>query len=288
KMVDKHIDELKRQLKHSGSSVFSYVQVWNSYASTFFSSNFGESANCFGRQHVDDMLATHQRIQQEAFLDGGAGQHSNLIQHLQQIIAERFDTSNIPDGYFFFPSELGGLEIQSPFITLLQLRDTVVSDFPELFSDVFAAEKAAYLSAKKTFEDGKVQRRYGKVLDPEFRPQDHETFFSHEEYSKFRETLPASYTENLVDVWNRLLQKPSESAVDLNRYDAVCSALDNINVYSGKIAAFHVMSAYWKWIAVVYGPELIERFGGLNIVDAGLLPMGMAELYRGERVKWQE
>nr|OQO25634.1 hypothetical protein B0A51_06061 [Rachicladosporium sp. CCFEE 5018] len=174
-MVDKHIGELKRQLKHSGSSVLNFVQVWN--------------------------------------------------------------------------SELGGLEIQSPFITLLQLRDTVISDFPKLFSDVFAAEKAAYLFAKKTFEDGKVQRRYGKVLDPEFRPQDHGTFFSYEEYSKFRETLPASYGESL---------------------------------------RFFMMSAYWKWVAVVYGPELIERFGGLKIVDAGLLPMGMAELYRGERVKWQE
>ncbi|OQO10154.1 hypothetical protein B0A48_04511 [Cryoendolithus antarcticus] len=288
KMVDKHIDELKRQLEHSGNSVFSYVQVFNSYASTFFSSNFGESANCFGRQHVDDMLATHQRIQQEAFLDSADGQHSNIIKHLQHIIADRFNTTNIPDGYFFFPNELGGLEIQSPFITLLQLRDTVISDFPKVFSDVFAAEKAAYLSAKKTFEDGKVQRRYGKVLDAEFRPQDHETFFSYEEYSKFRETLPASYSENLVDIWTRLLRKPSESAVDLNRYDAVHMALETCNVYSGKIAPVYTMSAYWKWIAVVYGPEIIERFGGLKIVDAGLLPMGMAELYRGERVKWQE
>ncbi len=36
-----------------------------------------------------------------------------------------------------------------------------------------------------------------------------------------------------------------------------------------------------------YGPEIVGRFGGLRIVDAGLLPMGMVTLFREKRVKWQ-
>ena len=38
----------------------------------------------------------------------------------------------------------------------------------------------------------------------------------------------------------------------------------------------------------MYGPELIEKFGGFNIVEPGLLPMGMVALFRSGRVQWEE
>lgn len=66
-MVDKHIDELSRQLKDRTNNIFSWIQAWNTYAATFFKSNFGKPANCFGQQHVDNMLATHNQIQREVF-----------------------------------------------------------------------------------------------------------------------------------------------------------------------------------------------------------------------------
>jgi hypothetical protein len=47
------------------------------------------------------------------------------------------------------------------------------------------------------------------------------------------------------------------------------------------------MAAYWKWIAQMYGPEMCERFGGLNVVDPGLLPIGMVGFFRMRRTKWQ-
>jgi hypothetical protein len=43
-----------------------------------------------------------------------------------------------------------------------------------------------------------------------------------------------------------------------------------------------------RWVALLYGQDMIERFGGLNIVEKGLLPMGMVTLFRSGRVKWQE
>jgi hypothetical protein len=30
-----------------------------------------------------------------------------------------------------------------------------------------------------------------------------------------------------------------------------------------------------------------ERFGGLSVVDKGLLPIGMVNLFRSGKVKWQ-
>ena len=38
-MIDEHIDELQRQLKDK-KSIFSWIQVWNSFAGRFFTSKF--------------------------------------------------------------------------------------------------------------------------------------------------------------------------------------------------------------------------------------------------------
>lgn len=54
------------------------------------------------------------------------------------------------------------------------------------------------------------------------------------------------------------------------------------------IAAWYDMTPYWQWVTLIYGPELDERFGGLEMVDSRLLPLALSELFRGERVKWQE
>jgi hypothetical protein len=45
---------------------------------------------------------------------------------------------------------------------------------------------------------------------------------------------------------------------------------------------------YWRWVAKLYGSDMRERFGGTSIVEGGLLPMGMVNLHRSGRVKWQE
>ncbi|KAK0900148.1 hypothetical protein LTR02_009307 [Friedmanniomyces endolithicus] len=161
-MVDTHIDELSRQLTNKDNSVFAWIQVFNSYAARFFTANFGKPANCFGRQHVDNMLATHNRIQRMVFTGGpssGGEKGGSFVEYLKTVIAARQGVTDIPDGYFYFPNQLGGLEVQSPFITLLQVRDTVLADSTKLFQDFEAAELEAYRAAKRLFEDGEPQRK---------------------------------------------------------------------------------------------------------------------------------
>lgn len=65
------------------------------------------------------MLTTHRYIQESVF-DGG-----NLVQHIKQMIKDRFNISDLPDGFLYFPVELGGLDLKSPFVGLLQIRDSV-------------------------------------------------------------------------------------------------------------------------------------------------------------------
>ncbi|PPQ65030.1 hypothetical protein CVT24_008178 [Panaeolus cyanescens] len=45
------------------------------------------------------------------------------------------------------------------------------------------------------------------------------------------------------------------------------------------------MSFYDRWITSVYGEEVVERFGGLDVVDQSLIPVGMVQLFKTSRMK---
>ena len=296
-MVTKNIDELGRQLKNNTNSIFPWIQVWNSYAATFFTSNFGKPANCFGRQHVDSMLATHQHIQRQIFASsagveglepkGGGG---SVLDFLKATIKQRFGIANIPDGYFYFPSELGGLEVRNPFIGLLQVRDAVYEKPSGLLDEFEEAEKEAYRSARETFYKGRLHRSTNAVLDPGFKPDNADKFISFEEYTKYREELHFGFRHELADVFATLLEIPEEESIETEDNGNVKLALNSLGGQSGLrgiLPNWYSMEPYWKWVTQLYGPEMIGVFGGLNIVDPGLLPIGMVSLFRSGRVSWQ-
>ncbi|TVY84463.1 histone H3, partial [Lachnellula suecica] len=273
-MVDNHIDELRTQLEGKKASVFSWIQAWNTYAGTFFKTNFGKPANCFGREHVDMMLSAMNRIQTRIFSD------SNVVDFLKTTLEERFGISDIPDGYLYFPTGLGGLELQNPFIGLLQVRDAVFENPASVIDDFIEAEADAYRLAKIAFDNGKVDRRY--VEDPDFVPEDADTFMSPEEFGKFREEFECEDKGDLLSVFNELLEKPGPEFLDVSQNDVILHQTLSNSQSFGNIDA-----GYMRWVAQLYGPDMMDRFGGLKIVDAGLLPIGMVNLFRSGRVKWQ-
>ncbi|CEJ62199.1 hypothetical protein PMG11_10707 [Penicillium brasilianum] len=290
-MVDEHIKELQRQLDDKQGSVFGWIQAWNSYASTFFTYNFGMPANCFGQRHVDMMLQTHERIQRKIFSlgpEGGGKGDSSVITFLRDKIQSRFGTENLPDGYFFLPIDLGGLELSSPFINLVALRDSIVSNPDSLLEDFFEAEKSAYASLKRRYDEKdkdslRYQRRY--------RPEDADHFMSFEEYTRHRESVDYGFQHQLVWVYDQLLKRPQQEEIRQDVSGPVTLGLGQLQSQlnlSGIRSDWMMMSSYWKWLAQLYGPEIVDRFGGFNIVDPGLLPIGLVSQFRSGRVSWTE
>ncbi|KAF2185356.1 hypothetical protein K469DRAFT_688141 [Zopfia rhizophila CBS 207.26] len=114
-------------------------------------------------------------------------------------------------------------------------------------------------------------------------------FFSFEEYVKYREEFNGGNKADLVALYRELLKRPREESIDASV--EVKQALDQLRTHTGSpggiMANWSSMEAYWKWVAQMYGPEMVERFGGLSVVDPGLLPIGMVSLFRDRRVKWQ-
>lgn len=289
-MVDQHIKELQRQLDDKQGSIFGWIQAWNSYASTFFTYNFGMPANCFGQRHVAMMLQAHERIQRKIFSldpEGGKGD-SSVITYLRDTIQSRFGTENLPDGYFFLPIDLGGLELSSPFINLVALRDSIVSNPDSLLDDFFEAEKSAYNSLKRRYDEKDKDRL---AHQRRCRPDDIDTFMSFEEYTRHRESLDYGFQHQLVWVYDQLLKRPQQKEIHQDISGPVTLGLAQLSGQlglSGIRSEWQMMSSYWKWLAQLYGPEIVDRFGGFNIVDPGLLPIGLVSQFRSGRVSWTE
>jgi hypothetical protein len=274
-MVDSHITELQTQLQSKKDSIFSWIQAWNTYSNTFFKTNFGRPANCYGREHVDMLLSTMNRIQTKIFGD------SNVVSYLKNEIGGRFGVTNIPDGYLYFPTHLGGLELQNPFIGLLQVRNSVYDDPSSAIDDFLEAEKEAYRKSKVAFDNNRVTRPTTRGLFP----ANPGTFFRFEEFVKHREEFHASYEGNLLSVYEELLKQPGKEDVDVD--------VEGGNEVGGglewrRLQEAGLQDGEKRWIGTLFGREMVERFGGLEIVDRGLLPMGMVGLFRSGRVKWQE
>ncbi|OTA54200.1 hypothetical protein K449DRAFT_358631 [Hypoxylon sp. EC38] len=299
KMVNKHIVDLRKQLQDKRKSIISFIQAWNTYAATFFTSNFGKAANCFGHDHVAQMLATHERIQREVFSSPLSQTSSsekqptatNIVDYLKNLMQERFNVSDIPDAYLFFPVELGGLDLKSPFISILQVHDTVLQDPAKELDAFIQAEKDSYHFHKTKFEKNGPSVPPGK--NPQsWRPEnntDQVTFMSFSEYTRYREQIGYSFNGDLYDVYKRLLKDPKKEGIQ----EADSRVINGINTLSqqgalrGITGSWSTMQPYWKWVAQLYGPEVMDRFGGMNIVEPGLLPMGMVSIFRDKRVKWQ-
>ncbi|TGJ80673.1 hypothetical protein E0Z10_g8108 [Xylaria hypoxylon] len=304
-MVDKHIVDLRRQLADKRKSVISFIQTWNTFAATFFTSNFGQPANCFGRGHVDQILATHQRIQREVFSSSSSSPSpllagevqpkepiTGVVEYLKHLLHTRFGVSDIPDAYLFFPVELGGLDLRSPFISILPVREAVISDPSKALDAFLEAERDDYANKKLFFDRGDriLVSRAQVSWEPE-DPREREQFFPFEEYVRYREDLNYPFQDNLASVFQKLLEVPAEEGGIREASVPVISSMEVLrnssHTLKGITGHWHRMDPYWRWVAQLYGPEAIGRFGGLNIVEPGLLPMGMVSIFRDKRVKWQ-
>ena len=298
KMVDRHIHGLQTQLSDK-RSIFSWIQAWNTYATTFFSTNFGKPAACYGQAHIDMILETLNRVQRQISEVEGQG-HTSVVESLKARLTQRFDFTDIPDGFIFFPTAFGGLELTSPFIPLLQIRDAVPANPEHLLDEFEEAEREGYRGAQTRFENDRINR--DRLKYPNWRPDhDADHFMSFDEFTRYREEYAAGYAKDLGWVFDKLMKAPDEHWDDglrktgelIRRDPRTAFALDELRVTDEEGSGIHgrwdQMSGYWRWMVQLYGREMMERFGGLRLVDRGLLPIGMVNLMaKGGRVMWKD
>lgn len=204
------------------------------------------------------MLETFSRIQAKLFASTGGSVTSSL----KRIISGRFGVDDIPEGYLYFPMSMGGLDIKSPFIDLYLIRDKISSDPDKYMNDFFAIEEGKYNAAKAAFDDGDVQSRdNAKLAGHPFMP------FA--EYIRYRERT----SDDLHRAYMQLLKEPAQEEV---------TPMADVTAH-----ARSKLTPYYRWVIQLYATDMIARFGGLNVMDKGLLHTGMVNMFRESRFRWQ-
>jgi hypothetical protein len=270
--VDEHVVELKRQLD-ACHSIMAWVQAWNSYVGRFFNTNFAEPANCFGRQHNDMIIETFSHIQRSLFADFGA---SSITEYLRRVLRERFGMIGIvPDGFLYFPVELGGLGVTNPFINAFTTYNTSLRNPGERIERAFEEEREAYDIAKERWDAGYVRRSKDVQSGTDIAAD--EPFMSFEEYTKYREES----SDPLGKAYETLLDCPLDERLESN--------LEMLKALRESGAAARETSPYWLWIFNLYAGDLKRRFGGqgLQLGDRDLLPVGLIQALQSEKVRWE-
>lgn len=263
KQVDEHITELQRQLS-ACKSIFSWVQAWNLYVARFLHNNFGEPANCLGRPHVDMAIEAFEKIQRRVFAsDDFSG--DNVNEHLRLKLAQRFEVSDIPDGFFYFPVELGGLGLRNPFIPLLLVHKNSENNPVGIIERAFELEEEDHNKAKKSYENGTLRSRFHPTSN------DVDSFMSLDEYTQYLEET----SSHLQNAYERLLQAPAKEGIPPSSGPGWAI---------GKSASGE---PYDEWVLQLYGGEIVRKYGGLAMGEKRLLPIGLVSMLRGEKVRWQ-
>ncbi|KAG6997770.1 hypothetical protein G7Y79_00038g075290 [Physcia stellaris] len=279
--VDRHTKQLKRQL-NSSKSVFSFIQLWNSCVGRFFKRMFGEPANCFGREHVDMILDLHKHIQESLFGEDASSSKS-VTDHLRQLIAEKFGVQDVPDAFLYLPEELGGLSVCNPFISYLLVRDHLTKSPEDRMERFFEQEKEDYKKARDLFNSngGWVMSSRG-VLVPASEiyfasSKADEKFISMTEFTQHRESISGE----LKNTYEFLCQTPWQHGINTS-FEVSAAEMKVVEVRWSR------MDSDYRWLLQLHSHELLQRFGGLSIVDKGLLPLGVMKMLRSKKVTWQE
>lgn len=318
KDVDGHIKELRRQLA-STKSVFGWVNAYNKYM-TFFLRNFGGlPANCIGQDHILDMIDTLGKIQKELFIeDGKQTVEGGAVGYLRKTIEERFDTKDLPEGYFYFPIATGGLELRNTLLELISLtrRDRPLSVSPD---DSSATKKEGKLTPSPAANDDDEEPENFDVNENDDTLFEEDKAIGESKFPK-RITNDEAVYKSLKEVWeqdkdNRRTRKGSfrfdseppflsfEEFISLRESWLTrwgTSYLDMLETPSQ--THIHLvpkvqelmehgsmdwdnMDWYQKWVVSMYGEEVVKRFGHLEAVDPNLIPIGMLQLFKSSRMK---
>ena len=287
--VQEHVQQLRRQLDQS-KSVLQWIKTWNSCIGRFFSYTFGEPAHCFGMDHILGILETHKNIQTLLFHDSNPP--GTVTQHIRQMIMDHFNVEEVPDSFLAVPETLRGLGLKNPFIPLLLLRPNVCSDPEARMLKFQEDEKRQYENAKKDFEslsEREKKKRYTAAfksdIDEDIKPaiswNEAQTFISFEDFTKHRELI----SNKLYDVYTYFLKQPD--TVPVKSTIRIKDELKKVKWLTMNGDSSKEADAETLWTIQFLEDELLDLYGGLEVTDRGLLPLGVLKALKARKVTWQ-
>ncbi|KAK0728390.1 hypothetical protein B0T26DRAFT_611985, partial [Lasiosphaeria miniovina] len=132
-------------------------------------------------------------------------------------------------------------------------------------------EEFEYRRTKERFESPSTAWHQDK---PDFEELRDEPFMSFDEFVRYRERTSAA----LGRAYEAMMQEPRAVAIDLK---------GDVKAAVGGDIEWTSRSGYEQWVVQLFHKDMMARFGGLGIVDEGLLPKRLMTMLRQSRFQWQ-
>ena len=206
--------------------------------------------------------------------------------------------------FFYFPVDLGVLELINPYIPLMAMRENIKQTPNHRLQLSFIADEAEYREAKKRFEnDGANGGAYAanntrlsdddddddddsdgdKDVNKSTGDSDREEFPPLEEFRRYSET----YSRPLLRAYKDLIRIPEENDIDLSPSFLGAQSSQQLDCAEKISGVWALMSPYWKWVAELYQGEMVARYGSLAAVSREFMPLGVVKTLREGRMRWE-
>lgn len=266
--LNEHCAEMKLQLS-ACPSIFSFVQAYNTYL-RFFLNNLGHPSYCFGRNHLDMVARTLVKIQSNVLLDLTEGRHNNVISYLRERIKNsphlKAEDYTVPEGFFYFPVKLGGLDISNPLVSCFGHPLDLPDEPDSLITNARQQDRDEYEETKREYESGEA----GWAI-----PDGPEEFMSWENYAK----APPATSSHLPAAYKKLLKQSTDDEIMLT------GEVRRLDYENGELSGFSSPSHLWAFEQ--FGLEIVNHTGSFYLGERDLLPIGLIQLLRKERKRWK-
>lgn len=266
-----HVADFEKQLM-AIPSVLGRVRAWNAYVDKFVANNLGDACICLGKEHALLRLVAFAKVQDTLFAkDGHHGTRPSIASFIGDIIDIRFGRNDFPEGFFYFPTGVGGLGIRNPAISSAAILPNQQKSPMELVEAAIEADEVAYEQAQERWESRSA--KYGQQKEP---------FLSLQELLRYPEETSA----NLSKAYRKLQE-------DSVAVEAPKASLVRFTAKDDSVSSFYAskkdlnINGYWQYILHVYGDDVVDRFGRLELAEPGHLPLGAIDMLSSEKVRWQ-
>ncbi len=279
-MIDAHIVEMRRQLAAT-TSIFGWTQAYNKYMA-FVVRNCGQPAMVYGKTHIQGIIESLSKIQRALFPADGEHAARSFVGAVARMLEAKFgiDTSDVPMGWYLWPNSAGGLDVKDFFVDLFAMMDNYDKAPRDIIQHAVWKDKWDYESAMKSWNDKPWQRRTSPYTS--VSPRD--PFMPFEEFIRAREERGRGW----YDAYTKLLKRPTKvSTSSTPQIDASIKVLgEGLKAFRG--SSWSSLSPYWQWVIGVHHDAMVRKFGSLAVVEAGSIPVGMVDVFKGSRMRWEQ
>lgn len=269
-VFDKNVKEMTFQLK-TCDTVFAFIHAYNTYVK-FFENNLGHIGWALGKQHALMVMEYLSKLQVSVFVDLSDGKYQDIVPYLrnwiQNTMQEQGSLVELPDEFFYFPTNMGGLQVYNPFSKFLGRVSKLWENVDDHIGHCVELERKDYDKALQNYEAGLVENT--------FEHDENESFMSYEEYAQAFEDR----SDHLYGLYMQMVNALKVPSPELSFY--ADSLLESYCCMHGGRAPPQLED----WALERFGADAFRRFGDLNVGDKEYLPIGLVSLLLKERMHW--